>query len=178
MTYPVEYYYPDFIESRPDDPRISPPPRPPLTTGVSTRRDLDPITSYRKDRSNQLGTDIATKQGRVDDDITETIKTDVKSSLMRDPTEKSNAKVKINRSTIQDAREKPTIPVTNLDDDDDDTLPPIPSYAPSRQTNRPQFIPNNQLKRNMFANQEAVRSCLLLLIKHRFVRLILLAKGT
>ena len=71
MTYPVEFYYPDFIESRPDDPRISTPPRPPLTAGISTNRDLDPLGSYRNNRSSQLGRDIAMKQGRVDDDLTQ-----------------------------------------------------------------------------------------------------------
>ena len=156
MTYPVEYYYPDFIESRPDDPRVSPPPRPPLTAGVSTSRDADPIGSYRTNRSSQLGTDIAAKQGRVDDDITQTIKTDVRSSLMRDPAEKSNAKVTINRQTIQEARQKPTIPVTNLDDDESD-LPSMPSYPPSRQINRPPPVrPNEHWRRtNLLANRDA-----------------------
>lgn len=159
MTYPVEYYYPEFIESRTDDPRISTPPRPPLTNGVSTSRNFDPLITSRKDRASQLGTDIAAKQGRVDDDITQTIKTDMRTSLLRDPAEKSTAKVNINRDTFPEARVKPTIPVTNLDDSEED-LPPILDLVPSRETNRTRGLTNNQWPKSLMANPEVGRSCI------------------
>lgn len=105
LAYPAEYYYPEFIDSRTDDPRISAPTRFPLTTsvdngiGLSTQipasfQQVDELDVSRKPSNKKQGPvklalDVATNQGLPDSDINQAARTDAKKNLLRDPVERN-----------------------------------------------------------------------------------------
>ena len=117
-AYPAEYYYPEFIESRPDDPRRSPPKPLPLPPSVTTPNERKQLPSRGKKTPNKsLALDVVTDHGLPDADITEAAKTDPRKNLIRDPGEKNIPKLIVDGSIIQQAMQYTTIPITtNLDD--------------------------------------------------------------
>ena len=115
MTYPVAYYYPEFIESRPDDPRVSAPSRPPLATSVTASKKFEHLAHERR-QSTKLAIDVSTAQGLVDVDLTQSAQTAPRKSLDHDRAEKAAQNSIADRTIPQKAVHKPPIPVTNLDD--------------------------------------------------------------
>ena len=105
LAYPAEYYYPEFIDSRIDDPRISVPTRFPLKTSVDNgigsstqipasfqhvdELDVSKKPSNKKQGLTTLRLDVATNQGLPDTDITQAVRTDPKKNLLRDPVERN-----------------------------------------------------------------------------------------
>ena len=137
LTYPAEYYYPEFIDSRPDDPRISPPSRLPLTTSIdngfgsstkvpTTVEHTDETIIKKKPinkklTSTNLALNIVTDQGLPDADITQTVRTDPKKNLLRDPAEKNIPRLIVDDSVLKQAIRTPRIITTNLDDNFEQT---------------------------------------------------------
>ncbi|CAF1021500.1 unnamed protein product [Rotaria sp. Silwood1] len=134
LNYPAEYYYPEFLESRPDDPLKSPSSRLPITTsidngiGSSTR-----VSTYieNKNETKTKKTPINTKQsvtniahnvvidqGLPDVDITRSLKIDPKKNLLRDPAARNIPRLIVDDNVIKQAvvRSPKIIPTTNLDD--------------------------------------------------------------
>jgi hypothetical protein len=114
-AYPSEYYYPQFLESRPDDPRLSPPAPPPLSKSVTTTTSLKKLT-VRKKKPKNLAIDVVTDHGLPEADITELAKTDPKNSLIRDPAEKNIPKLIVNENIIKKSINSPKIVIKNLND--------------------------------------------------------------
>jgi hypothetical protein len=86
--YPAEYYYPEFIESRSDDPHRSPPPRPPFTSAITATTNRGQFTEKKREPAN-LALNVVTNQGLPDVDITQSTQTDPNKSLIRNPNEKT-----------------------------------------------------------------------------------------
>ena len=115
LAYPADYYYPEFIYSRPDEPPTSPPLHLPLTSvdnGIgSTSRVPTAVQQVNETRvkqpvakqqsSTRLAVDVATNQGLPDHGMTETVRTDPKTNLLRDPAERNLAKLIVDDSVIQ-----------------------------------------------------------------------------
>ena len=125
LAYPAEYYYPEFSDNRrPDDPHQSPRAHLPLTTGMdqisvgaSARmpqafkqniEGADRINrTIRRKGSTTSRTEIVTNQGLPDADITQSVQTDPKKSLLRNPVEKN-----IPRLIVDDSIFKQTLRTT------------------------------------------------------------------
>lgn len=137
-SYPAEYYYPEFIDNRTDDPRKSPSKLLPLTTSIddgrgsstkipTTTTTTNKPTSIQKKSFNKqhpptnLSLDIVTDQGLPDADITKAVITDPKKNLVRDPAEKNIPKLIVDDSIIKQAVRTTKIVTTNLDDVNDQT---------------------------------------------------------
>jgi len=126
LAYPVEYYYPEFIDNRTDDPRKSPPSTIPLTRSIdngigSTKIPVNTTITRKqplkkKQTSTDLALDIATDQGLPATDITKTVKTDPKKNLLRDPTERNIPRLIVDQNIIQQSSRTPRF-TTNLDND-------------------------------------------------------------
>ncbi len=127
-AYPAEYYHPEFIESRTDDPRLSPP-APPLSTAVAT------IVNRSTKPKKNLAIDVVTDHGLPDTDITELVKTDPKKSLIRDPVERNIPRLIVDENVLKQAIRTPTFPVTNLDDNETIDSKKTPTKYPKE--NRP-----------------------------------------
>jgi len=127
LAYPAEYYYPEFIDNRPDDPRKSPPSKVPLTKSIdngvgSTKIPVNTRVTRKKvvkkkHRSTGLVSNISINQGAADKDITQAVKTDPKKSLLRDPAERNIPRLIVDQSVIQQSVRTPRIVTTNLDND-------------------------------------------------------------
>lgn len=127
LAYPAEYYYPEFIDNRPEDPRKSPPKALQLTESIDNGIGVTkiPITTItpRKIVKNKPSTtknvplDIITDQGLPDADITKSVRTDPKKNLLRDPAEKNIPRLIVDSNLIQQTVRTPRRPVTNLDND-------------------------------------------------------------
>jgi len=126
LAYPAEYYYPEFIDNRPDDPRKSSSTNLPLTTsinngiGSSTKIPTDVTiikkkSLIKKQPSTNLALDIVTDQGLPYTDITEAVKTDPKKNLLRDPAERNIPRLIVDDSVIKQSVRTPRIITTNLD---------------------------------------------------------------
>jgi hypothetical protein len=127
LAYPAEYYYPEFIDNRYDDPRKSPPTNLPVTSsidngvGSSTTTTKTTAPTILKKPVNKkpvvtsLALDIVTNQGLPDTDLTKAVKTDPKKSLLRDPAERNIPRLIVDDSVIKQAVRTPKIVTTNLD---------------------------------------------------------------
>jgi hypothetical protein len=104
--YPADYYYPEFINSRPDDPILPPTKPPPLSGSVSVTRNLE-------NRKRKLASNVVTDQGLPELDINNVINTDPKKSLIRDPTEKNIPKLTVNDNFVKQVR-FPAIPTSDI----------------------------------------------------------------
>ncbi|CAF2905133.1 unnamed protein product [Rotaria sp. Silwood2] len=134
LNYPVEYYYPEFLESRSDDPLKSPSSRLPITTsidnGIGASTQVPINIQHKNDTSikrkpintNQPLTNIAhnivTDQGLPDVDITRSLKTDPKKNLLRDPAARNIPRLIVDDNVIKQTVIRPPkiISTTNLDD--------------------------------------------------------------
>jgi hypothetical protein len=127
LAYPVEYYYPEFIDNRTDDPRKSPPSTIPLTRSIdngigSTKIPVNTTITRKqplkkKQTSTGVALDIATDQGLPATDITKTVKTDPKKNLLRDPAERNIPRLIVDQNIIQQSSRTPRRFTTNLDND-------------------------------------------------------------
>lgn len=103
-TYPSDYYYPEFLNNRSDDPRSSPPKPPTLSTSVLATKTTEQLTNRtNKSSTKNLAIDITTNQGLPDADITESMKTDVKTSLLRNPVERNIPRLIVNDNILKQA---------------------------------------------------------------------------
>lgn len=134
LAYPAEYYYPEFLENRPEDPRKSPSNDLPFATAIEnaigssshmpikTTKPTSSGTTPRKkaiDKNRSaptLAADIATDQGLPATDITEATKTDPKKSLVRDPAERNIPKLIVDDKILKQSVRTPRVVTTNLDD--------------------------------------------------------------
>jgi hypothetical protein len=105
-VYPAEYYYPEFIDSRQDDPRISPPPPSLLSTAIN-------IEQPKKKPKRNLAIDVVTNQGLPDADITAASRTNPKKNLIRDPAEKNIPRLIVDENIIKKTIRTPTYPIAN-----------------------------------------------------------------
>ena len=178
-SYPAEYYYPEFIDSRLDDPLKSPNRVLPVTAsiddgkGASTKISTTTTTTTTKPTSMQkksynkqqpptnIALDIVTDQGLPDTDITKAVITDPKKNLVRDPAERNIPKLIVDDSIIKQAVRTTKIVTTNLDDVNDqtnNTAYPVNGYANGDLTNKTKFreIPKQQQHQQniRFAEQE------------------------
>jgi len=108
-AYPSEYYYPEFISIRSDDPHLSPPKPPPLSITATTS------SQQLTDRTKNLATNVVTRHGLPDVDINESGKTDPQKDLIRSPIERNVPRVILNQNIIKQAIRSSASPVTNLD---------------------------------------------------------------
>lgn len=153
LDYPAEYYYPEFIESRPDDPLKITKPRVPATTLIeksvvsSTQVPIkvepknDPIiqkkSTTKREPMPSLGLDVATDQGLPDIDITRTLQTDPKKSLLRDPASRNIPRLIVDDNVIKQTGRTPRIKTTNLDNAELEKqkkaaeAKPVPQTAPT-----------------------------------------------
>jgi hypothetical protein len=160
LAYPAEYYYPEFIENRPDDPRKSPPSHLPFTISVDngirpssknptnieyTHETTDKTKPINKKKpSHSLALDVVTDQGLPGTDITQLSQIDPKKNLLRNPVEKNIPKLIVDDNVIKQAVRTPKIITTNLDDNWDDRT--RDDRTQSNQINNPQkFIPNGHI---------------------------------
>jgi hypothetical protein len=132
-AYPAEYYYPEFIDSRPEDPLKSPQPHFPISTsvdnGIGSSIKVDSTNEItikkkpinKKQTTTGLALDVVTDHGLPDADITQTIKTDPKKHLVRDPAERNIPRLIVDDSIIKQTVRAPKIVTTNLDDDFEQT---------------------------------------------------------
>lgn len=153
LAYPAEYYYPEFLDNRPEDPRESPSTALPFTSAIdngigqsaqipikTTKPSSSTTTTPRKkliDKNRSpptLAADITTDQGLPDTDITQAVKTDPKKSLVRDPAERNIPKLIIDDKVIKQAIRTTRGPTTNLDDGFDQTTYPGQTGAYPGQT--------------------------------------------
>jgi hypothetical protein len=132
-AYPAEYYYPEFIDSRADDPLNLHPTHVPLTTsidnGISSSTKVPTNVDHtnktiiktkpinKKQTSTGLALDVVTDQGLPDADITQALRTDPKRHLLRDPAAKNMPRLIVDDSVIKQTVRTPRIVTTNLDDD-------------------------------------------------------------
>lgn len=152
LAYPAEYYYPEFLENRPDDPRKSPSNDLPFTSAIDngigstseipikTTKPSSSATTPRKkaiDKNRQpltLAADITTDQGLPATDITEATRTDPKKSLVRDPAERNIPKLIVDDKIIKQAVRTPRVVTTNLDDSFGQTTYPGQTAYPGQTT--------------------------------------------
>ena len=132
-AYPAEYYYPEFIDSRPEDPIKSPQPHFPISTsidngiGSSTKVESTneiPIKKKpinKKQTTTGIALDVVTDHGLPATDITQTLKSDPKKSLVRDPAERNIPRLIVDDSIIKQTIRAPKIVTTNLDDNFEQT---------------------------------------------------------
>lgn len=132
-AYPAEYYYPEFIDNRPDDPLKPPPTNISLTSsidngiGSTTKIPANVVATPKKPlnkkqqspppKTTNLAFDIVTNQGLADTDITQSVKTNPKKNLLRDPAERNIPRLIVDNSIIQQAVRTPRVPTTNLDNE-------------------------------------------------------------
>jgi hypothetical protein len=96
-AYPAEYYYPEFINSRPDNP-ILPPRKPPSLSGsISVARKIE-------SRKKKLSHNVVTDHGLPEIDINKAVNTDPKKNLIRDPTENNIPKLIVNENIVKQVR--------------------------------------------------------------------------
>jgi hypothetical protein len=142
LAYPAEYYYPEFIDNRPDDP-LKPPPahfslkssiehgigstaKIPTNVTIPTTTIAAATTTPRKkplnktQASTNLVSDINTNQGLADTDITQTVIADPKKSLLRDPAERNIPRLIVDNNAIQQAVRTSRLHRTNLDQTNND----------------------------------------------------------
>ncbi len=105
-VYPAEYYYPEFIDSRSDDPRLSPPRPPSLSKSVTSTKSLQQLTNWTKN----LAINVVTHHVLPAVGINESAKIDPQKSLIRDPIERNIPRLIVNQHIYSS-----TIPVANLD---------------------------------------------------------------
>ena len=156
LAYPAEYYYPEFIDSRTDDPRVFAPPRQPLTaaidngTGSSTKiptivqqvneTDAKKKPSNKKRSSITLALDVATNQGLPDADITRAVKTDPKKSLLRDPVERN-----IPRLIVDDSLFRQTMIATTMGHNPPESEEPEEPRMATIPTDSRKSVPNGHV---------------------------------
>ncbi|CAF1940898.1 unnamed protein product [Rotaria magnacalcarata] len=137
LTYPSDYYYPEFIESRPDDPLKSPSSRLQITTAIdkgigstvkplkNTDRNTETVTKTTSANRNQSLTnvpfDVVTDHGLPDTGIIQALKTDPKKNLLRDPAARNIPRLIVDDSVIKQNIRGPKIITTNPDDNLDQT---------------------------------------------------------
>ncbi|CAF0736678.1 unnamed protein product [Rotaria sordida] len=161
LNYPAEYYYPDFLESRLDDPLKPPSSRLPKTTsidngiGLSTQVPINiehknetkikktPINT--KQSSTNLAHNVAIDQGLPDIDITQSLKIDPKKNLLRDPAARNIPRLIVDDNVIKQAvvRTPKIIPTTNLDDNLEQTTK-INQIKHAQQS-----LPHNYINENL-----------------------------
>ena len=133
--YPAEYYYPEFIDSRSDDPLKLAPSHLSLTTSVdkgtgSTTQTSTNIeqtketttktkTTNKKQPSIRVAPAVVTAQGLPEIDITQSSKTDPKKSLLRDPASRNIPRLIVDDSIIKQKSLAPKITTTNIDNKPD-----------------------------------------------------------
>ncbi|CAF3360407.1 unnamed protein product [Rotaria socialis] len=137
LTYPADYYYPEFIESRPDDPLKSPSPRLQVTTSIdkgigstvkpskNADRKTETVTKTTSANRNQSVTnvpfDVVTDHGLPDTGITQALRADPKKNLLRDPAARNIPRLIVDDSVIKQNIRTPKIVTTNGSDNLDQT---------------------------------------------------------
>ena len=163
LAYPAEFYYPEFLDNRPDDPRVLPPKSLPLTASIDNGVGSTPKISTNKSTilkkkpsdKNQppisLALDIVTDQGLPDADITQAATTDPKKSLVRDPAERNIPRLIVDDSILKQAVRTPRISTTNLDDNAEQTI--NTSYTNNRRVSIPNGRANGDLTHKTRSHQ-------------------------
>jgi hypothetical protein len=113
--YPAEYYYPEFINSRPDNPIIPPSKPPPLSESVTViKNDERSTNQIKKSRKKNLAVNVVTDHGLADVDITTAAKSDFKKNLIRNPAEKNIPKLIVNKNIVKQSVRFPANPITEI----------------------------------------------------------------
>ena len=157
-AYPAEYYFPEFLDNRPDDPRKSPPVQEALTTsidnGIGTTAAMPVLireTSEvkQKKRSNlkkapstkSIAFDVATDQGLPGADMTNALRTDPKTSLIRDPADKNIPRLLVDDDALKKSLRTPRLDLTNapkkVEPKADTTIVPSKPVNQIDSTNKP-----------------------------------------
>jgi hypothetical protein len=123
---PAENYYPEFIPSRPGDPRPSSPLQLPLVTPVgngisSSTKVFTPLPQINElpineqPTSTRLAVNVPTNQGLHDNEMIETTRTDPRKNLLRNPAQTNLPRLIVDDSVIRQTLQTPRINPINLD---------------------------------------------------------------
>jgi hypothetical protein len=142
-AYPAEYYPPDFIYSRPDDPRQTPFQLPLVTSvdngiGSSAKvstpfQQINQSEINRQQTSSRLSVNVTTNQGLSDTGMIEKARTDPKKNLVRDPAQRNLPRLFVDDSVIRQTLQTPKLVTVNLD---------------NRSQQTPTFIQTNNGQKN------------------------------
>jgi len=126
QAYPAEYYPPEFIYSRPDDPRQPTPLQLPLVTSVdngirSPTKVSTPFQQINESEINRqqtparIAANVVTNQGLSDTGMIEPTRIDPKKNLLRNPAQKNLPRLFVDDSTIRQTLQTPKLITVNLD---------------------------------------------------------------
>lgn len=173
VAYPAEYYYPEFLENRTDDPRkspLNPPTIAPASTTASVHEGFEsrkqPTVVFRetseivprKSIKNQprreaqsLSIDIVTNQGLADTDITKAARIDPKKNLIRDPVDRNIPRLIVDQGLLQKSLKTPRLDADNQDSKPTESFDPTkkPKALLDPRSGFQNGFPNNDFQNSM-----------------------------
>lgn len=157
LDYPAEYYFPEFLESRPDDPLKISKSNLPITksidngVGTSTKMPASIEKKVRKSPTTKspplttVATNVAIDHGLPDADMTKSLRTDPKKNLLRDPASRNIPRLIVDDNIIKQSMAGSKVIITDRDNDLEQTKKINPKQ-PTPRTPATSVITADELK--------------------------------